>query len=115
MADKIELSKAFIEQELPAAPPLYVSIYLMTQVVGRDSAKVAEKLNATESDVLRAWAYWMDRKVMRKEEEKPAKQQPKLIASERPNYTPAEMAVYMQKNESVQKWCSPPSGNWENC
>ena len=72
MADKIELSKAFIEQELPAAPPLYVSIYLMTQVVGRDSAKVAEKLNATESDVLRAWAYWMDRKVMQKEEEKPA-------------------------------------------
>jgi len=103
MADKIELTKAFIEQELPAAPPLYVSIYLMTQVVGRDSAKVAEKLNATESDVLRAWAYWMDRKVMQKEEEKPAKQQPKLIASERPNYTPAEMAVYMQKNESVQK------------
>ena len=91
MADKIELSKSFIETELPVAPPLYVSIYLMTQVVGQDSKKVAEKLNATESDVLRAWAYWMDRNVMQKAEEKQTAK-PVLISSERPNYSPAELA-----------------------
>ena len=103
MADDIRLTKNFIETELPVAPPLYVSIYLMTQVVGQDSAKVAEKLNATESDVLRAWAYWMDRKVMQREEEKQTKQQPKLISSARPEYSPAELAVYMQKSESMKK------------
>ena len=103
MAEEIKLSKNFIEMELPAAPPLYVSIYLMTQVVGRDSAKVAEKLHATESDVLRAWAYWMDRKTMQKEEPKQEpKAQPRLLSSERPDYSPAELAVYMQRNEGVK-------------
>ena len=102
MADKIELSKTFIEKELPTAPPLYVSVYLMTLAVGQDSAKVAEKLNATESDVLRAWAYWMDRKVMRKAEENRQPQRRALVASERPEYAPAELAVYA-KNQNVKK------------
>ena len=88
MAEKIELSKSFIETELPVAPPLYVSVYLMTLVVGRDSAKVAEKLHATESDVLRAWAYWMDRKVMQKGEENKPPQRRTLVSSERPDYPP---------------------------
>ena len=92
MAEKIALSKNFIETELPAAPPLYVSIYLMTLAIGQDSAKVAEKLHATESDVLRAWAYWMDRKVMQKAEETP-KMRNKLLplSAERPEYSPAEL------------------------
>ena len=30
MAEEIRLSKSFIETELPQAPPLYVSVYLMT-------------------------------------------------------------------------------------
>lgn len=90
MAEKIELSRAFIEQELPAAPPLYVSVYLMTLVIGQDSAKVAEKLNATESDVLRAWAYWMDHNVMQKAEPKPHTPI-KPISSQRPDYSPAEL------------------------
>ncbi len=102
MAEKIEVSKNFIETELPAAPPLYVSVYLMTLAVGQDSKMVAEKLNATESDVLRAWAYWMDRKIMRKTEEKLQKKTV-LLSSERPDYTPAELAIYRERNESVQK------------
>lgn len=101
MAGKIELSKAFIETELPVAPPLYVSVYLMTLVVGRDSAKVAEKLHATESDVLRAWAYWMDRKVMQKGEENKPPQRRTLVSSERPDYPPAELAMYI-KNQDVK-------------
>lgn len=102
MADMIQLSKKFIEEELPAAPPLYVSVYLMTLAIGRDSAKVAETLHATESDVLRAWAYWMDRRVMAKQaerEKQPAK--PALLSSERPEYSPKELAEYL-KNQEVK-------------
>lgn len=56
MAEEIRLSKSFIETELPQAPPLYVSVYLMTLAVGQDAKKVAERLKATETDVLYAWA-----------------------------------------------------------
>ena len=102
MADKIELNKNFIETELPVAPPLYVSIYLMTLLVGQDSQKVAEKLNATESDVLRAWAYWMDRKVMQKEGAKKTPEKRILVSAECPDYSPAELAMYA-KNQDVKR------------
>ena len=58
MAEEIRLSKSFIETELPQAPPLYVSVYLMTLAIGQDAKKVAERLKATETDVLYAWGYW---------------------------------------------------------
>ena len=103
MADKIELTKAFIEQELPAAPPLYVSVYLMTVATGGTAAEVARKLGATETDVLYAWGYWKGKGYLQETEENQKKQQPKLIASERPEYSPAELAVYMQKSESMKK------------
>ncbi|MBR2382233.1 MAG: hypothetical protein IKA89_00640, partial [Anaerotignum sp.] len=58
MADEIRLSKNFIETELPAAPPLYVSVYLMTVAACGTAAEVAAKLGVTETDVLYAWGYW---------------------------------------------------------
>ena len=58
MAEEIRLSKSFKETELPQAPPLYVSVYLMTLAIGQDAKKVAERLKATETDVLYAWGYW---------------------------------------------------------
>ncbi|WP_458406677.1 DnaD domain protein [Anaerotignum sp.] len=103
MADKIELTKAFIEQELPAAPPLYVSVYLMTLATGGTAAEVAKKLGATETDVLYAWGYWKGKGYLQDTAEKQEKQQPKLISSTRPDYSPAELAVYMQKSESMKK------------
>lgn len=103
MADKIELKKAFIEQELPAAPPLYVSVYLMTLACGGTAAEVAKKLNITETDVLYAWGYWKGRGYLQDTAEKTEKPQPKLISSTRPDYSPAELAVYMQKSESMKK------------
>ena len=103
MADNITLTKAFIEQELPAAPPLYVSVYLMTIATGGTAAEVAGKLGATETDVLYAWGYWKGKGYLQETEEKQTKQQPKLIASQRPEYSPAELAVYMQKSESMKK------------
>ena len=93
MADKIELTKAFIEQELPAAPPLYVSVYLMTLATGGTAAEVAAKLGATETDVLYAWGYWKGKGYLQEKEPKQEKaEQPRLLSSERPDYTPAELA-----------------------
>ena len=104
MADKIELTKAFIEQELPAAPPLYVSVYLMTLATGGTAGEVAKKLGTTETDVLYAWGYWKGKGYLQETEEKKEKQeQQKLISSARPEYSPAELAVYMQKSESMKK------------
>ena len=66
MAEEIRLSKSFIETELPQAPPLYVSVYLMTLAVGQDAKKVAERLKATETDVLYAWGYWKGKAICRR-------------------------------------------------
>ena len=104
MADEIRLSKNFIETELPAAPPLYVSVYLMTLATGGTAAEVAKKLGASETDVLYAWGYWKGKGYLQEKMEKEEKQErPVLISSERPDYSPAELAVYMQKSESMKK------------
>lgn len=105
MAEEIQLSKNFIETELPLAPPLYVSVYLMTLATGGTAAEVAQKLNATETDVLYAWGYWKGKGYLQETEprKKEDPQQPKLLSSSRPDYSPAELAVYMQKSESMKK------------
>ena len=46
MAEEIRILKDFIEKEVPKAPPLYVSVFLMTKAAeGKTSAaEIAEKL-----------------------------------------------------------------------
>lgn len=100
MAEEIKISKQFIEEELPSAPPLYVSVYLMSLGTKAPAAEVAKKLNVTESDVLRAWAYWKDRGFLQPEENAVPKKIP--LASQRPDYSPAELAEY-QKHEEIQQ------------
>ena len=93
MADNITLTKAFIEQELPAAPPLYVSVYLMTLATGGTAAEVAQKLGATETDVLYAWGYWKGKGYLQEMEKKQEKtESPRPLLAERPDYTVAELA-----------------------
>ena len=101
MAEEIRLSKSFIETELPQAPPLYVSVYLMTLAVGQDAKKVAERLKATETDVLYAWGYWKGKGYLQ-EEQRQEPQRPALTASARPDYSPRELALYI-KNDKVRK------------
>lgn len=98
MAEEIRISKDFIEKELPSAPPLYVSVYLMTLACGGGSAEIAAKLNALESDVLRAWAYWKDKGFLRETAAEPVVKRP-LPAEGRPDYAPAELAEYMKHQE----------------
>lgn len=105
MAEYIQVERAFIETELPSAPPFYVSVYLMTLAVGQDAGKVAEKLHATETDVLYAWGYWKGRGRLPEEEKKGKKAQKPCLASfpaERPSYSPRELSVYI-KNDEVKK------------
>ncbi|MDO4530547.1 MAG: DnaD domain protein [Bacillota bacterium] len=98
MAEKRELTKAFIEQELPMAPPLYVSVYLMTLACGGTAAEVAKKLNATETEVLYAWGYWKGKGYLqdteKAEKEAKAAEAPKPVqsAAQRPEYSPRELA-----------------------
>ena len=101
MAEEIRLSKSFIETELPQAPPLYVSVYLMTLAVGQDAKKVAERLKATETDVLYAWGYWKGKGYLQ-EEKKQETERPALVSSVRPDYSPRELALYI-KIDKVRK------------
>lgn len=104
MADNITLTKAFIEQELPSAPPLYVSVYLMTLASGGTAAEVAKKLGATETDVLYAWGYWKGKGYLLETAEKQPETQPEkrfAASAERPDYSPAELAIYL-KNQEVK-------------
>ena len=102
MAEEIRLHKNFIETELPQAPPLYVSVYLMTLAVGQDAKMVAEKLNATETDVLYAWGYWKGKGYLQGAEKRQEPARPALVSSERPEYSPKELALYI-KNQDIKK------------
>lgn len=100
MAEEIRVSVEFIEKELPFAPPLYVSVFFMTQAMGRQAAAadVAQKLDILESDVLKAWKYWESRGCGLWREEK----KKKALPSARPSYSAAEVAVSL-KNEGVKE------------
>ena len=52
--------------------------------------------------MLYAWGYWKGKGYLKETEEKP-QPKPVLLTSERPEYSPAELAVYLQKSESTQK------------
>ena len=122
MSEEIRLRRSFIEQEVPQAKPEDVTVYLMMLAVGQEFQKVAQMLHMKESDVLRAWAYWLDRGAFSKTdskvqtvghaEEKAAEQAQKqtiqeseetekqfLTSAEPPVYSPAEMAQYTKQAE----------------
>ncbi len=96
MAKEICISGEFIEKELPLAPPLYVSVYLMTKALeGVDAATIARRLNVLESDVVRAWQYWQDR-----EKVKPSEgAQTRIFMEQKPEYSMAELSEYMKHGE----------------
>ena len=109
MAEEIRVSTDFIIKHLPSAPPLYVSVYLMTLAIGeQDVADVAARLDILQSDVLRAWKYWREKGVAFQEgtvtlEAQSKTSSPSPVAIERkPEYSPAEMAEYM-KHQDIKR------------
>lgn len=128
MSEEIRLRRSFIEQEVPQAKPEDVAVYLMMLAVGQDFQKAAQMLHMKESDVLRAWAYWLDRGAFDKadsriqtakaaekksvkevtkqntqESEQPEQTEKRFLASaEPPVYSPAEMAQYTKQQEVRQ-------------
>lgn len=100
MPEEIKIDKGFIERELPTAPPLYVSVYLMTlAAAGESAAEIAKRLNATETDVLRAWLYWKERGFLGGKENAPRQ---KPLPAARPDYSPQELVQYA-KHPEVQR------------
>lgn len=98
--EDIHISKEFIEKELPSAPPLYVSVYLMTKAVREASAaEIAARLDILESDVRRAWRYWEEREPVAQEKSARAEPAQRLFVEQRPDYSPAELAEYMKHRE----------------
>ena len=67
----------------------------MTLAVGQDAKKVAERLKATETDVLYAWGYWKGKGYLQ-EEKKQETERPALVSSVRPDYSPRELALYIK-------------------
>ena len=114
MADEIRLSKNFIETELPMAPPLYVSVYLMTLATGGTAAEVAKKLNATETEVLYAWGYWKGKGYLKETAEEKPQPKPVLLTSERPEYSYTEIIGLSNELNKLQMQISAvqviPSG-----
>lgn len=99
MAEEIRVSVEFIEKELPVAPPLYVSVFLMTQAVkNAEASEIAKKLDILESDVLKAWKYWESRGYA----EIGKKERTKAVPSKHPEYSAAEVAVSL-KNQEVKE------------
>lgn len=95
----IHLQKEFIETEVPKAPPLYVSIYLMTQAAGVQcsAAEIAEKMAVPEGEVTRAWRYWQERGYGK--ENTSAIPRQRIRPSKRPDYAPAELAAYLRHQD----------------
>lgn len=107
MAEEITIPITFIETELPKAPPLYVSIFLMTQATKQNAAEIAKKLQILESDVLKAWQYWAEKGYQIKQmaqqtqQTEPIKTTKRIVPSQRPDYTQAEINLYM-KHKDIQ-------------
>lgn len=96
MAREISISNEFIERELPLAPPLYVSIYLMTKALeSNDASIIAKRLNVLESDVLRAWQYWQERESIKAHDAPQAR----IFMEQRPEYSMEELSEYMKHQE----------------
>lgn len=109
MAEEIRLSKQFIIEEVPKAPPLYVSVYLLIQASGAGvtTADIAQMLDVLESDVCHAWQYWQERGLLSKEQ-KPQAQKAQaqknmgFRPTARPDYSPSELAMYL-KNDQIKE------------
>lgn len=100
MSDDISISRSFILEEIAKAPPLYLSVYLMTKALGDvDAATIARKLDILESDVVRGWQYWQGRASVNAQGQTP---KGGIVLEEKPDYSMEELAEYM-KNDHMKR------------
>lgn len=65
MFEGILVEKEFINEHLKKAPSLYVCVYLATKANPTyDAEGISKFLEITESDVVKAWKYWLERGVL---------------------------------------------------
>ena len=107
MADEIFITKDFIQNQLPIAPPLYTCIYLIQKAFpDATQEQVAEILNVLESDVVGAWKYWktkdvssgviVEKKITIIEEQNI---ETPLLLERKPAYSTEELSEYMKHKE----------------
>lgn len=124
--NQIVLPKAFIERYMPHAPHAFTVIYIYAYSGGQSGKSlsnqaIAEALNILESDVIRAWKYWQEKGLLQyKEDEQllifenlleepaiaaplPKPTAPIVVPETKPNYSPEELSVILEKNEAVQQ------------
>ncbi len=105
MAEEIRLSKQFVMEEVPKAPPLYVAVYLMIQASGSDvtMAQIAQMLDVLESDVCNAQKYWQQRGLLQQEQAVQIQKKSTFRPMQHPEYSPMEIDLYL-KNEQIREF-----------
>lgn len=123
------VSNVFIDQYLPVANATFVKVYLygLRQCFAQNNVvenkEIAKALNILETDVLNAWLYWESVGVVRLNRrskdstptefgvefidlthQKPSEDmnKPRVTLQNRPNYTPEEISIYIEQNDSIR-------------
>lgn len=131
-ANTLHISNIFIDYYMTKAQPAYVLAYLYAYrhtVDGNTSLcneDIAKALNMLEGDVAKAWEYWEKQGLIRKSDddtiefltvampkpekteklEKPEKiftKQDRVILERQPEYSPMELARYLESSETVKE------------
>lgn len=116
--DFIPVSTDFIENYMPSANGAYVKVYLLalSLAVGgfeMSTSSIARQLNLLESDVVNAFNYWADKKVLKYDDENvlfrnasptPVKETVIPIAEEKKNIN--EISNAMTENKELSDLCT---------
>jgi len=119
-SDFITIPNIFIDEYIPKANPMFVSIYLFCYKCASNnqafnSEDIASKFNILESDVINAWKYWKSKNIIDIIEDngnynitfneiKSTKEQNNIIKhnfTSKPSYNEQEIEFYKQQNEQV--------------
>jgi DnaD/phage-associated family protein len=123
----IPVANVFIDKYMPAANATFVKVYLygLRQCFSNqnqiENVHIASALNILESDVVNAWKYWESVGVVKLHytatgkssdfdvefidlsttPSTPSSTTSRVILDTRPNYTPEEISIYIEQDESI--------------
>lgn len=123
------LPNSFIDHYMPNATPLYVMVYILGLrhcVQGVDGISIkdlAQALHLLESDVLNAWRYWEEKRLIKIHDDSidnfsiefytiepeqaqalyKEKSKYRINLATQPNYSPKEIDIYMERSDEIRK------------
>ena len=106
---EIAVSDVFINEYMPDASGSYVKVYLLglSQCMKEKPmslSQIADKLSMLESDVIRAWNFWADKKVVKFDGENVEfieLEKPVMITETKPVYYPDEIVLSASSNKQI--------------